>query len=224
MAIGDILNGVINFVTNNWILIAMVVIIIILFGMYVKKKPKFKPISREDTERKKFIDREKLNKTDLKYLYRGNRLYGQIRTLSAHLIPADKDQKEEKRLINIVFKPCVLGIKWLTDPFEKDVALVVSAENSDFSYAKSSFTIDESAIMNKFDGVRYDVTDKKEALKYIRDEQVSVTDWENHSSVMFVEAQKMSTFGDSSNANAMALKEKELQVELAKKRGKQSSI
>lgn len=210
-------NSVIEWCKNNWVIIVLVLGIAFLIYMYMKKKPKFKPTDRCEIERLKFIEREKLNTTSMKYLWRGKKLMGLIKTLSA-------SKYEGQDVINIVFKPAFFGLK-IPDIFSKDIPLIISdIENSDYDYEGHNFTIDEFSNLNLLLGIRYDIQSKKVLHKFIVNDNVTKSDMEQHSAVQFTEGQKLSTYGNSDNAAALVLKEKELQTELAKKRGKVSSI
>ena len=60
-------------------------------------------------------------------------------------------------------------------------------------------------------------------IKHIVENVMFRTDMENMGTEYYVESQKKSVI-DTTYAHEMAMKEKELQIELAKKRGKQTSI
>jgi hypothetical protein len=208
-------DNVIEWCKSNWVLLALVGLVIFIFIMYMKKKPVFKPISRAEQLRKKFIADNKLNYSPLKWCWRGRKLYGKIRTLKAVTLEP-KDNKDID-VIELVVEPQLFGIKGLPDIFSKSFCLVVSKSNSDYDYAKDIFDIHESTTFDTRSGVYYDLENKDILIKYIKDRLLISDDWENLSSVYYTKAMEQSTIIPQ---YAVAIEGKQLDLEAEKEKRK----
>jgi len=245
----DYFDKVIAFIKEHALIIIVLLLVafIIYFLFFRNRKKELKPISRSNIERLKFIERMRLNKTTYKWLYRGNECIGIIRSF----MPTDvskmirkpiysgtynaetkkvelKEEKEKeidiKPILEMVVKPILnLGIK-IPNPFSSEICIRVDSQTIvDMDRATSSITIDEKVTFEKVFGIFYDRRYEQELLEYARVTDVMRTDLESLGSEYYVEAQKNSVL-ERDRGYHMALAEKELQTELAKKRGKQSTI
>jgi hypothetical protein len=91
-----------------------------------------------------------------------------------------------------------------------------------FDKSKGNIVIKPEISIDRHLGYYYDVANEPTHLNWFN-QNLFKNDKEDLSSFYFVESQKKSTL-DLKNAADMAMKEKELQLELARKRGKMSSI
>lgn len=194
----------------------------------------------------------RINKTSYRWLNRGKECIGEIKSFMATDISEmkrkggrysgsfnietkkvefqqDKEKSEDKEtkispILEMVVKPVInLGIK-ITNPFMNEICILVGSETIlDMDRATSTITIDEKVTFEKVFGIFYDRKFEPEMLEYIKVNTVMRTDLENLGSEYYVEAQKNSVL-ERDRGYHMAMAEKELQTELARKRGKQSSI
>lgn len=132
-----------------------------------------------------------------------------------------KSIKDEfsKSVVIIVFKPKFIGK--ILNPFKKQVLQIFDGLLIK-EFDKKKLIIPADVFTDQFMGVYYDMTDPKFHLN-IMHEKMYETDLSAMADVWFVKAQELSTF-DPEKAHAMAMKEKELQIELARKRGKMTEI
>jgi hypothetical protein len=100
---------------------------------------------------------------------------------------------------------------------------MISKKAIEMSYGDKTIYIDERVITDWYFGIYYDLSMKKELTEHIVNDNVFKTDLENLASIYFAKSQEQSTFTPD-YAHDMAMREKELQIELAKKRGKMTSI
>lgn len=124
-----------------------------------------------------------------------------------------------KSVVIIVFKPKFIGK--ILNPFKKQVLQIFDGLLIK-EFDKKKLIIPADVFTDQFMGVYYDMTDPKFHLN-IMHEKMYETDLSAMADVWFVKAQELSTF-DPEKAHAMAMKEKELQIELARKRGKMTEI
>jgi len=132
-----------------------------------------------------------------------------------------KNIKDElsKSVVIIVFKPKFIGK--ILNPFKREVIQIFDGLLIK-EFDKKKLIIPADVFTDEFMGIFYDMTDPKFHLNIIH-EKMYETDLDAMASVWFVKAQELSTF-DPDKAHAMAMKEKELQIELARKRGKMTEI
>lgn len=210
------LDSIVAWCKEYWYVIALVLLVVVLIWLYMKKKPTFKPISRAEIERKSFVERNKMNRSNIKWAYRGDKLLGQIKFLSAVTIPATKEYAETQG-VELVIKPQFLGFKGLPDIFSKDNCVIVSAENSDYSFNDSRFDIMESTTFDKRCGIFYDRENKEAYIKYIKDRLLIADDWEDLSSVYYTKAMEQATITPE---HAIETQNKQLELEAEKEKRK----
>lgn len=87
--------------------------------------------------------------------------------------------------------------------------------------ALGSVTIPENVAFDEFMGVNYDMT----TLNHINiiNDQLLRTDFNSLASIYFVKSQEQSTYNPD-NAHEMAMKQRELEIEMAKRKGKMTTI
>jgi len=218
----------IGFVTANQmpILIAAglvgVYIIYEFFWKSDEKKPP-KPIDRREVERKNFIERMELNPSiSYKWFLKGANIIGKIMFLKETTIEGNP---EKHNVIEMVIKPALLSKFKIENPFAKEMCVMIDKKNTD--YEKIAFSnelsITDRVTFDNVHGIFYDRSMETELAEHIKNDAIFRTDLEQLAAIYYVASQEQSTF-DPQYAHEMAMKEKELQIELARKRGKQTSI
>jgi len=221
----DFLTLMISF--SPFILIILVILAIVFALFKMKTKSTLKPIARDEVERLRFIKKMEINKNqyDFKYLYRGKDCIGKIISSKGYRI---KINNGEHLIFNFVVKPMMF--KSFEKPFGKEKAVQINYANIKGneveiipSLDKDKFILPKWVHFEYYFGIYYDNTLEKEHTFLIKNNDVALSDLQDLASVYFVKAQEMSTF-DPERAGKMALKERELEIELAKKRGEQQSV
>jgi len=105
----------------------------------------------------------------------------------------------------------------------KEKCVIIRNTNLVRDRARRFIEINETAEFDRYMGIYYDIGVRAEAVEYIAVDTQFRSDKENLGADYYVESQKNS-FIDREGGLKMAIAEKELQTELAKKRGKTSSI
>lgn len=233
--------SVITFIQNNLIyLICAVVGVFIIYDLFFRtgSSKKLKPLSRSEIERKNFVERNKHNTTNIvKWAFRGNSLLGKLATMrimvyngsgetnqiDASNVFLDEKDRLADGFIEMVIRPPLFSKLKITNPFAKELCMIVSKNMVDFDGGDKSVNIDEKVIFDKYFGIFYDIDMKDKLTEHIIQDNVHLTDLENIASIYYVKSQEQSTYNPE-YAHELAMREKELQIELAKKRGKQTSI
>ncbi len=201
---------------------------VIYFGynyLNIRTKIKVKPIDRGQIERVSFIERMKHNKNTkpkaFKYLKRGNQTIGKITHYTEGIIKANPHNRQ---IAKMLVKPLKTALKI---PFGQLSPFVIDKEN----LRSVQENIDGSGFLQvpadtHFElamGIYYDKQNEPTNRIAIIGDGILKTDFNNLASIYFAKAQEQATY-DPERAHALALKEKEIQVEMAKRRGKLTSI
>jgi hypothetical protein len=237
--------GITTFIKDNMLVLGLIGVIIFAFIMFVKFKSKTpKIISRAEIEKSRRIDELKYNnrvipereeyynyetgKTELSdvkyysynYLLNGDNLIGTIQSIGKKNLRVMNDGTEEiKNYYEIVFKPKMF-LKF-ANPFKKEI-IVVFDDDIHLFKGRKAVMIDHAVSIDREMGILYTTPHQREIMNMVN-EHIYKTDKESNASFYFVESQKRSTI-DIDFAHDMAMKEKELQIELARKKGKVTSI
>lgn len=189
-----------------------------------------KPISREDIERRNFIDRMSVNvnQSTSKYLYRGRNLIGCI-THARNFITTGNPHNY--LISEMVVKPTLI---WkIPNLLAKDKAFQINLGQCDDKNMLIKQTVIESGdkmivpkyiSFNYYFGIYYDITIAREHQDIILQKDLSLTDLHAEKSVDFAKAQELATIGYIPYAHEMSMKEKDIQHEIARKKGEQQSI
>jgi hypothetical protein len=232
----NVLNAFSIFVQNNFILIVGFLVIVFLAMSLIKttiKKPKI--ISRSEVEKLKrikaleinenvIVENEVIDGKSIPIYSTFNHLYHGIRYLGQIINIAMREEKgnptgETKQVMEIVFRPPMFLT--VSDPFKRNLIRIYKSEMILDRSRKTIVILPQTTIDYKL-GFYYDVPNEEKHYNWIN-ETLNKTDMESNTSIYYVEGQKRSTF-DFEFAQQMALKEKELQIELARKRGKLTSL
>ena len=229
--------NIISFINanQNYVLfgVALVGVFIVyeLFKGGGKEKPKI--ISRSDLEKRRRIEELKYNKRTfpikvkigdkedtllpvIKTIWHGDKCLGNVLGISERILKAGNPATEI--FYEIVFKPLWFGR--FTNPFSKKKEIIRIAKTSfeTPSNGKEGFIdIKEEVSLDAHMGVFYDVPNEEKHLNWITDELYK-HDKEANASFYEVESQKRATF-DINLAGELDKKEKEIQAELARKKG-----
>jgi len=230
---------IIQFLINNSIGIFIAGLMLVVgytFLHMIKSKTTNKPISREEIERKKFIERMKINinETSSKYLYRGKTVIGKIECFRTFIT---KGNPHNYLIAEMVIHPSLkLPFIHLNNPFAKEQAFQINigeyGENDNFKGVikpnciedKDKLVVPEWISFNYYFGIYYDITIAREHQDIILQKDLSLTDLHNEKSIDFCKAQELATIGYIPYAHEMGMEEKKLQMELQKKKGEMQSI
>jgi len=193
--------------------------VLVFYGyQLLRVKKTYKVLNRSEVERLKFIERMSQNKViKPMFLYKGKKMLGRITHLKEFAYKGNP--KGDNILIDqFVVKPILFGK--IPNPFTKSRVFQIGVDSMDISNFK--FVIKPYTYLDYYFGVYYD-EDTKAHTEIIKNDNVIRTDLNQLASIYFVKSQEQSTY-DPVHAHALALKEKELQIELAKKRGKAETI
>lgn len=219
---------------DNVFYIVIVGLIIYVLHNYFKLKriEKISSVNRGDVERKNIIERLKLNPSNkYKWLYKGTNCIGKI----THLIETTIQTNPEKiDIYSLVIKP-MLTSKYIkiTNPFakskvievEKSKQVLVWTDDGDgFAKETNILKINGDIAITQSFGIYHTIgKHEKELVSNIRDLDVIKTDLNNLASIFFVKSQEQSTY-QPQYAHELALKEKEIQLMMAQKKGKMETI
>jgi hypothetical protein len=187
-----------------------------------------KPVSREEIERQRFIERMKINSNQypFKYLYRGNDRIGKIIYSKGSQITANP---HNHILIEMVVKPTLfLG---MTNPFSKEMAIQVNYGSFNEKNELEKVCIEDGDKLvlpswvhfDYYFGIFYDNTIQEKHHEIIKNTDLFLTDLNELASIYFVKSQEQTVFNPVA-ALPVILKEKDKQTEMEKKKGRVETI
>lgn len=179
---------------------------------------KVKPVNICDIERMKFIERVKHNRPfNAKWLYRGNNLVGKIVALDMV-----KNPHEVRRLL---VRPMLLsaGKVRISNPIRKMIPFQINEKIIEHDIYMQEIRVPKWVSFDYFAGIYYDGTMEDKHIDFIKNDNLFRSGWQQTASIWFAKSQEQSTF-DPEHAHQLAMKEKELQIEMAKKKGKITTI
>lgn len=223
------LSGAMDFVFSNvmWFVFAGVLIYIIQRWVRVRSSKKAKTVNIAEVERGKFVERMKHNRPDsYKWLYRGNKLIGKIYAIRDIIIAKTgkgKHQTPDYPVTQFVIKPMISKKLNIPRPLSKLIPFQIDY-NMITATSKDTLTIPAWLSLEQFMGIYYgNSLPERVHTKLIIDHNLFRSSGQQIASTFFSKSQEQSTF-DPEHAHALALKEKELQIEMAKKKGGVTSI
>jgi hypothetical protein len=202
----------------------------------IASKSKTKPISREEIERKKFIERMKVNvnQSSSRFLYRGKTLIGRIECFRTFIT---KGNPHDYLIAEMVIQPSLkLPLIHIDNPLSKEQAFQINigeyGESENFKGVikpnciedKDKLIVPEWISFNYYFGIYYDITIAREHQDIILAKDLALTDLMNEKSVDFCKAQEMATIGYMPYAHEMGMEEKRKQTEIEKRKGEQQTI
>lgn len=216
------LQGVMDLVFGNilWFMIGGVIVWAAWTYLRVGTRFKPKPLNRSEVERMKFIERMKLNKTDRwTHIKHGKKTVGKI--LAYRELTIKGNPKEDKKIIQMIFKPML--ISKIANPFGKTQAMQLDAKNIGRDVGGKAVLIPRWLTLDYYLGIYYDLASEQTHTNLIKNDNLFRTDMNQLASIYFAKSQEQSTF-DPAHAHQLAMKEKELQIEMSKKKGQITSI
>jgi hypothetical protein len=206
----NILGNITKFVQGHLPLIIGIIVAFVVILWLVRRKPSaLKPINRIDIERKNFIERNKMNRSSFKWLWRGEKLLGSIRFLRFTDL-AHRDGDPQTPAIEIIYTPSLFGLK-IPNPFARDICIMLNKETTEETYP--NITIDDVATFDRFLGIYYD---RKLAEEYIKVDSVFRTDLENLTSIYYAKAQEQCTIQPQFAHETLA-KQQDIELEKQKR-------
>lgn len=238
----DVLSGVMDFFFQNIIYFVVIGVAGFLIYTYLKINSRPKPVDRRKIVRDDFKRDLEYSYSKIKWLYKGEKFIGKIERLGNSMV-------DGKRIYKIQFRKTILN-STIVNPFNHAVQLVVSEDiiqkdenelKQAYAEAKDNLTrevirremIEKSLFygtrmilptdfdFDQYIGIRTDAGDSI-AHKFIQS-VVYREDLENQSAFYYATAQENATINPE-QARAMELKEKEYQIEMAKRKSKASEI
>lgn len=242
-------NPIVAFLLNHleiWVILGISIFAIWFFARHFSKKGKPKVISRAALEKSRRIEELKYNKRnwilkkkyrildrktgneiekedifypEIKKLWHGGKLLGIVVNIHNR-----EENPSKERFVEIVFRPAIWFGKY-AKPFSKVKDIIrfnenelepIQNERQRFLEIKPDVSID--AHMGEY----YDVPNEEKHRNWIN-ENMWKHDKEANSSFYEVESQKRATF-DLDIAAQLDMKEKEIQAELAKRKGFAESV
>jgi len=220
------MNVLMEFIFSNivWLVAAGVIGYIILTYLRVGTRTKIKPINRAEIERIKFIERMKHNKSKaFNWLRHGNRLIGRIDALDVVSLPIKGNPAPEKKVIRLLIKPTLTSKLPIVNPLAKTQAFQLGLDNIDTDIGGKNIIVPKWLTFDYYFGIYYDMGSEESHIKLIKEDNLFRSDLNQLASIYYAKSQEQSTF-DPEKAHQLAMKEKELQIEMAKKHGKITSI
>ncbi len=133
-------------------------------------------------------------------------------------------KKTRLKIASIVLKPMVIKSLNIANPFKKVQILQFEIDSNIAFKNKDSIFINETVALTNYLGIYHQIGEsQKMIIDNIRDNDIILTDLNNLGSIYFSKSQEQSTF-DPVYAHSLALAEKNLQIEMARKKGKVDTI
>jgi hypothetical protein len=206
---------------------------------------KLKPINRSEIERTRFIERMKYNQPgDFGWVLRGSKLIGSIQSyrefelrmksqsrktkspqdleFAAPAVPA-AGQPATVKVVQMVVRPPLIGFIKIANPLARLICLQLNDSELIKDAGAHEIVIPPHITLDYLFGIYYDASLEEQHTDFIKQDNLFRSDMNEIASIYFAKSQEQSTF-DPVRAHELALKEKELQIEMAKKTGKTTSI
>lgn len=211
----DVFEPVLVFLHKNWLLVVLGIICFVFISDWLKKlsKPKFKVIDRAEIEKNKFIERNKLNTTIFKFLWRKDELLGRIKTMRP-------DEIDGKKALEFVIQR-VLNFRFfkINNVFSKLYCLIIYDDPEiikDFEHRY--IELPQTKSFTQYLGIYYDTIDQEKLLNYVKVYQLT-TDLESMASIYYKHSQDQSTFNPEF-AHEVLMKQQEIELEEKKRLAK----
>ena len=218
------ISGAMDFIFGNIMYFVIAGVGIYIVSSYFKfgTRKKIKIVNISDIERMKFIERMKNNKSTYKWLHRGKFLIGKVVAYRNATIKG-KGKDDPIHLSQMVVKPMLSKALGIPRPFSKLMPFQINADMVTPT-SPEDLKIPAWITFDYFMGIYYGSSISEEKHKnVIIDNNLFRSTASQIASTFFSKSQEQSTF-DPEHAHALAMKEKELQIQLAAKKGKITSI
>jgi len=215
---------IMKFLMDNVFYIVMIglVVYVLYYFLRVKTVKKLKPLNRSEYERQQFVERMKHNKSHIfKWFQRGKYTLGKIE--SYRTFKAEFSNPVE--ITQLVLRPLLIDLKkiQIANPFAQLQAFQLINTKANKDVATKTISVPEWVSFDYYFGIYYDMLEEREHTELIKKDNVIRTDLNSLASIYLVKAQEQSTF-DPEHAHEMTKLEKQLQIELAKTKGKSEAI
>ena len=219
------IDQIIPFVQKNAVIIivAIILIAIIIFIVTRPRKKDLRPISVSEVVRKSFVERNKLNYTGYKWLFRGKELLGKISKLRYTDLSTEKNNNKEDSdpvipAVEMVVRPVAVNFGWIRilNPFAKELCITVRFKSIRIDRAISEIEIDEKITFDKIFGIFYDRAYEKEIVEHIKTTSLFRENWDTFASVFYVKSMEQATFNPV-DATAVQMKQMDLEIEKQKR-------
>ena len=217
------LSGAMDFIFGNimYFVIGGVALFAVTNYFRFGSRKKVKIVNVADIERMKFIERMKNNKSSFKWLHRDKFFIGKIVALRNATIKGKSNP--EKQITQMIIKPMLSQRLNIPRPFSKLMPLQLDY-NMLTPTSPAHLNMPAWITFDYFMGIYYGSSHSEETHKnVIIDNNLFRSTAQQIASTFFSKSQEQSTF-DPEHAHALAMKEKELQIQLAAKKGKITSI
>ena len=180
------------------------------------------PIDRSEIERMNFIKRMRMNESvqHFKYFRRGKNLIGKITHFSAVKLNTNPHNTE---VIQMLVKPFIIPRLKIVNPIGKILCMQINKEHTSQNLQKRELIASGGIYFDYYFGIYYDKQTEAIQTAWIESDSLMRTNWNLGASRYFAKAQEEATF-DPNRAHALAMEEKRIQVEQAKRSGKLTSI
>ena len=223
------IDTIIDFLKHYWHFIIIGLLIFGIFYFWNKNNKKKRPvlISREEIQRKDFINRNKLNlSAELKWLWIGSNLMGKIKSIRGNIVQdftinkegtgaKPTEGKEEIEVYELAYRPLLLdlGFIHILNPFSNLIPLIVTQEHVWETYADKSLHILGSVPIDlhpKAD-IYYEVTGKVNLKDFVTDDSIYRVDMGKMSDGYFRFTQEQSTY-DAEKGHATLTKAQDIEL------------
>lgn len=214
-----------GFLVRNFIFIVPICVIAYLVYRYltVTRKAKLKPLDRSEVERLRFIERMKYNKPSIyKWFKRGEIYLGKIEYARNF---TTGNPTKDLEVTQLVVRPLLLNIGRirLSNIFTKLQCFQIATKHIQKDLGDETLFVDDWIHFDKYFGVYYDGSQERDHTNIIKEDNILRTDLNELASIYFVKAQEQSTYNPD-YAHRLALEQKKIEVELAKRKGKAETI
>lgn len=218
------LQGIMNIIFGNITVILLAGFGIMFLAKYFKltDKMKFKVIDRSEVERVKFAERMKLNPSKKYRLFIvGKTPIGKI----THFREFNLGNPHTKQFTQMMIKPMLIsnGCIQIANPIAKSQCVEIEKKIVRLDKASKHVIVPEGTYFDYQFGMNYDLTDEEAHLVMIKNDNILRTDYDQMAGRYWVKGQQQCVYSPEF-ALQMALKERELAIELAKKKGKSETI
>ena len=248
----NIADAVMAFLFQNIFYIVLLGLVVYFAFLYLRfgRKTTYKVIDREEVERQKFIDAMQFNKRkDIKSLWKGEIILPNGSNAKARVLPMERIgnienylefsqvpiklseiegkityteviNEKSMDLIAITIKPTIfLGI---SNPFKKSQPLLLEKDTT-YKVGKT-LVIPRELGIEKMTGIFYVINENtRPKIRNVIDARILVQDWNLTCSRYFAKGQEQAVYSPEVAQTMMQL-EKQLQIQLAKTKGKEESI
>lgn len=195
------LDNVVEWCKAHWYYFLILLVLYFIWNKWFNKPPALKPLNRSEEERKRFIERMKLNYTEYKELWRGGDYLGLLKSLRFTKLGKDQSGKD---FIELVFKPPLFKIwGFKIHFFTKEICLMVCASDVRRDSVRNEININALVTFDRYLGLYYDREVSNEFSRYIQIDSQFRTDLENVSAFYYAKAQEQSVINPTVGASIL---------------------